>query len=256
MHLNGKVALVTGSTSGIGLGIACALAEAGAELILNGFGEVDRAKEKVARYGARPGYHDADLSDPAQIETMMQYAEREYGGVDILVNNAGIQHVAPVEQFPVEKWNAILAINLSSVFHTSRLALPGMKERNWGRIINIASVHGLVASKEKSAYVAAKHAVVGLTKVIALENAQTNITCNALCPGWVLTPLVQQQIDQRIASGIAPNVARDSLLGEKQPSGEFVTPEQLGALALFLCSDAASQVRGAAWNMDGGWVAQ
>lgn len=256
MHLNGKVALVTGSTSGIGLGIACALAEAGAELILNGFGEVDRAKEKVARYGAKPGYHDADLSDPAQIEAMMQYAEREYGGVDILVNNAGIQHVAPVEQFPVEKWNAILAINLSSVFHTSRLALPGMKERNWGRIINIASVHGLVASKEKSAYVAAKHAVVGLTKVIALENAQTNITCNALCPGWVLTPLVQQQIDQRIASGIAPDVARDSLLGEKQPSGEFVTPEQLGALALFLCSDAASQVRGAAWNMDGGWVAQ
>ncbi|CAM7535471.1 NAD(P)-dependent dehydrogenase, short-chain alcohol dehydrogenase family [Phytobacter diazotrophicus] len=256
MHLNGKVALVTGSTSGIGLGIACALAEAGEELILNGFGEVDRAKEKVARYGARPGYHDADLSDPAQIEAMMQYAEREYGGVDILVNNAGIQHVAPVEQFPVEKWNAILAINLSSVFHTSRLALPGMKERNWGRIINIASVHGLVASKEKSAYVAAKHAVVGLTKVIALENAQTNITCNALCPGWVLTPLVQQQIDQRIASGIAPDVARDSLLGEKQPSGEFVTPEQLGALALFLCSDAASQVRGAAWNMDGGWVAQ
>jgi 3-hydroxybutyrate dehydrogenase len=256
MHLNGKIALVTGSTSGIGLGIACALAEAGAELILNGFGEVDRAKEKVARYGARPGYHDADLSDPAQIEAMMQYAEREYGGVDILVNNAGIQHVAPVEQFPVEKWNAILAINLSSVFHTSRLALPGMKERNWGRIINIASVHGLVASKEKSAYVAAKHAVVGLTKVIALENAQTNITCNALCPGWVLTPLVQQQIDQRIASGVAPDVARDSLLGEKQPSGEFVTPEQLGALALFLCSDAASQVRGAAWNMDGGWVAQ
>ncbi|AKL11990.1 TPA: 3-hydroxybutyrate dehydrogenase [Kluyvera intermedia] len=256
MHLNGKVALVTGSTSGIGLGIACALAEAGAELILNGFGEVDRAKDKVARYGARPGYHDADLSDPAQIEAMMQYAQSEYGGVDILVNNAGIQHVAPVEHFPVEKWNAILAINLSSVFHTSRLALPGMKERNWGRIINIASVHGLVASKEKSAYVAAKHAVVGLTKVIALENAQSNITCNALCPGWVLTPLVQQQIEQRIASGIAPEVARDTLLGEKQPSGEFVTPEQLGALTLFLCSDAASQVRGAAWNMDGGWVAQ
>jgi 3-hydroxybutyrate dehydrogenase len=223
MHLNGKVALVTGSTSGIGLGIACALAEAGAELILNGFGEVDRAKDKVARYGARPGYHDADLSDPAQIEAMMQYAQSEYGGVDILVNNAGIQHVAPVEHFPVEKWNAILAINLSSVFHTSRLALPGMKERNWGRIINIASVHGLVASKEKSAYVAAKHAVVGLTKVIALENAQSNITCNALCPGWVLTPLVQQQIEQRIASGIAPEVARDTLLGEKQPSGEFVT---------------------------------
>jgi 3-hydroxybutyrate dehydrogenase len=233
MHLNGKVALVTGSTSGIGLGIACALAEAGAELILNGFGEVDRAKEKVARYGARPGYHDADLSDPAQIEAMMQYAEREYGGVDILVNNAGIQHVAPVEQFPVEKWNAILAINLSSVFHTSRLALPGMKERNWGRIINIASVHGLVASKEKSAYVAAKHAVVGLTKVIALENAQTNITCNALCPGWVLTPLVQQQIDQRIASGIAPTWLATHCLARSSPPVSL-SPRNNWARWLFL----------------------
>lgn len=187
---------------------------------------------------------------------MMRYAESEFGGVDILINNAGIQHVSPIETFPVDKWNAIIAINLSSVFHTTRLALPGMRARNWGRIINIASVHGLVASKEKSAYVAAKHGVVGLTKTIALETAQTEITCNALCPGWVLTPLVQQQIDKRIAEGADPEAARDALLAEKQPSREFVTPEQLGNLALFLCSDGAAQVRGVAWNMDGGWVAQ
>ncbi|SVK46450.1 3-hydroxybutyrate dehydrogenase [Acinetobacter baumannii] len=187
---------------------------------------------------------------------MMHYAEREFGGVDILVNNAGIQHVAPLDQFPVEKWNAILAINLSAVFHTCRLALPGMRERNWGRIINVASVHGLVASKDKSAYVAAKHGVVGLTKTLALETARTPVTCNAICPGWVLTPLVQQQIDKRIAAGIDPQLARDELLAEKQPSQAFVTPEQLGELALFLCSDAAAQVRGAAWNMDGGWLAQ
>ncbi|MGP2729371.1 3-hydroxybutyrate dehydrogenase, partial [Serratia marcescens] len=201
-------------------------------------------------------YHGADLGDAAQIADMMQYAEREFGGVDILVNNAGIQHVAPLDQFPVEKWNAILAINLSAVFHTCRLALPGMRERNWGRIINVASVHGLVASKDKSAYVAAKHGVVGLTKTLALETARTPVTCNAICPGWVLTPLVQQQIDKRIAAGTDPQRARDELLAEKQPSQEFVTPEQLGELALFLCSDAAAQVRGAAWNMDGGWLAQ
>ena len=201
-------------------------------------------------------YHGADLGDAAQIADMMQYAEREFGGVDILVNNAGIQHVAPLDQFPVEKWNAILAINLSAVFHTCRLALPGMRERNWGRIINVASVHGLVASRDKSAYVAAKHGVVGLTKTLALETARTPVTCNAICPGWVLTPLVQQQIDKRIAAGTDPQRARDELLAEKQPSQEFVTPEQLGELALFLCSDAAAQVRGAAWNMDGGWLAQ
>lgn len=186
----------------------------------------------------------------------MDYAEREFGGVDILINNAGIQHVAPLDQFPVEKWNAILAINLSAVFHTCRLALPGMRERNWGRIINVASVHGLVASKDKSAYVAAKHGVVGLTKTLALETARTPVTCNAICPGWVLTPLVQQQIDKRIAAGTDPQRARDELLAEKQPSQAFVTPEQLGELALFLCSDAAAQVRGAARNMDGGWLAQ
>ncbi|BEN23809.1 MAG: 3-hydroxybutyrate dehydrogenase [Serratia marcescens] len=256
MSVQGKTALVTGSTSGIGLGIASVLAAAGARVILNGFGDVAQAQAQVAQLGAAPGYHGADLGDAAQIADMMQYAEREFGGVDILVNNAGIQHVAPLDQFPVEKWNAILAINLSAVFHTCRLALPGMRERNWGRIINVSSVHGLVASKDKSAYVAAKHGVVGLTKTLALETARTPVTCNAICPGWVLTPLVQQQIDKRIAAGTDPQRARDELLAEKQPSQEFVTPEQLGELALFLCSDAAAQVRGAAWNMDGGWLAQ
>jgi 3-hydroxybutyrate dehydrogenase len=254
--LKGKTALVTGSTSGIGLGIAIALAKEGAEVILNGFGDVEGAKAQLDGLGIRYGYHPADLSRADQIETMMAYARDEFGGVDILVNNAGIQHVAPVDEFPIDKWNAILAINLSAVFHTTRLALPSMKAKNWGRIINIASVHGLVASANKSAYVAAKHGVVGFTKVTALEQARTGITCNALCPGWVLTPLVQQQIDTRIAKGEGPERARDSLLGEKQPSGEFVTPEQLGGLTCFLCSDAAAQVRGAAWNMDGGWVAQ
>lgn len=256
MNLNGKTALVTGSTSGIGLGIARVLAKAGAQLILNGFGDSESAREEIAQLGKKPGYHDADLRDVLQIEAMMRYAESQFGGVDILVNNAGIQHVAPVDAFPVEKWNDIIAINLSSVFHTSRLALPAMREKNWGRIINIASVHGLVASKEKSAYVAAKHGVVGFTKSLALETARTGITANTICPGWVLTPLVQQQIDQRIAEGVPPELARDRLLAEKQPSGEFVTPEQLGELALFLCSEGAVNVRGAAWNMDGGWVAQ
>ncbi|WP_320710827.1 3-hydroxybutyrate dehydrogenase [Enterobacter asburiae] len=256
MNLNGKTALVTGSTSGIGLGIARVLAKAGAQLILNGFGDSESAREEIAQLGKKPGYHDADLRDVLQIEAMMRYAESQFGGVDILVNNAGIQHVAPIDAFPVEKWNDIIAINLSSVFHTSRLALPAMREKNWGRIINIASVHGLVASKEKSAYVAAKHGVVGFTKSLALETARTGVTANTICPGWVLTPLVQQQIDKRIADGVPPEQARDLLLTEKQPSGEFVTPEQLGELALFLCSEGAVNVRGAAWNMDGGWVAQ
>lgn len=256
MKLQGKTALVTGSTSGIGLGLAASLAAAGARVILNGFGDVERAQDHIASMGKAPGYHAADLSDPQQIGEMMDYVNREFGGADILVNNAGIQHVAKVEAFPPEKWDAILAINLSSVFHTSRLALPGMRERGWGRIINVASVHGLVASQEKAAYVAAKHGVIGLTKTMALETARTAITCNAICPGWVLTPLVQQQIDRRIATGIDPQRARDDLLAEKQPSQEFVTPEQLGELALFLCSEAAMQVRGAAWNMDGGWLAQ
>ena len=252
MNLHGKTALVTGSTSGIGLGIAKVLAQAGAQLVLNGFGDSSHARAEIAALGKIPGYHDADLRDVGQIEAMMHYAESTFGGVDIVINNAGIQHVAPVEQFPVDKWNDILAINLSSVFHTTRLALPGMRQRNWGRIINIASVHGLVASKEKSAYVAAKHAVVGLTKTVALETARSGITCNAICPGWVLTPLVQQQIDKRIAEGVDPEQASAQLLAEKQPSGEFVTPQQLGEMALFLCSDAAAQVRGAAW-MAAGW---
>lgn len=256
MSLQGKTALVTGSTSGIGLGLASSLAAAGAQVILNGFGEVEQARAHIAGLGAAPGYHGADLSDPQQIADLMRYVELEFGGTDILVNNAGIQHVSPLESFPADKWNAIISINLSSVFHTSRLALPGMRERGWGRIINVASVHGLVASKDKAAYVAAKHGVVGLTKTIALETARSAITCNAICPGWVLTPLVQQQIDKRVAAGVDPQQARDDLLAEKQPSLEFVTPEQLGELALFLCSDAAVQVRGAAWNMDGGWLAQ
>jgi 3-hydroxybutyrate dehydrogenase len=256
MDLKGKTALVTGSTSGIGLGIATRLAEAGANLILNGFGDSEAAKAEVGRFGGQVGYHSADLSRPEEIADLFTYAERDFGGVDILVNNAGIQHVASVEAFPVEKWDAIIAINLSSVFHATRLALPGMKQRGWGRIVNIASVHGLVGSAQKSAYVAAKHGVVGLTKVVALETADCNVTCNALCPGWVLTPLVQQQIDARAAVDGDTERARRELLEEKQPSLEFVTPAQLGELTLFLCSDAAAQVRGAAWNVDGGWLAR
>ena len=257
MILKGKTALVTGSTSGIGLGIAHTLAAAGANLILNGFGDAEAAISDVKRYGGQVAHHPADVADPKQIADMNTYAEREFGGIDILVNNAGIQHVAPVEEFPAERWDAILSINLSSVFHTTRLALPGMRQRGWGRIVNIASVHGLVGSAQKSAYVAAKHGVIGLTKVVALETATTAITCNAICPGWVLTPLVQKQIDSR-TSQTQGNVAqaRQELLAEKQPSLDFVTPEQLGELVLFLCSQAANQVRGAAWNMDGGWTAQ
>ena len=259
--LKGKTALVTGSTSGIGLGIACRLAAQGAHVVLNGFGDVEGPKAEVAAagkaHGVRVGYHGADMSKPAEIEAMMAYAAKDFGGVDILVNNAGIQHVANVEDFPVEKWDAIIAINLSSAFHAMRLAIPAMRKKNWGRIINIASAHGLVASAQKSAYVAAKHGIVGLTKVAALENATTGITVNAICPGWVLTPLVQKQIDARmVEQKLSAEAAKASLLGEKQPSMEFVTPAQLGDLAAFLCSSGADQVRGAAWAMDGGWTAQ
>ena len=259
--LSGKTALVTGSTSGIGLGIARAMAEQGANIVFNGFGDAQQI-EKLhtdigTEFGVRTAYHNADMSKPAEIEAMMVFAADKFGGVDVLVNNAGIQHVANIEDFPVDKWDAIIAINLTSAFHTSRLALPGMKQKNWGRIINLASVHGLVGSAQKSAYVAAKHGLVGFTKVTALETAHTGVTCNAICPGWVLTPLVQKQVDDRAArEGTSNEAAKKALLAEKQPSGEFVTPEELGALAVFFCSPAGNQVRGVAWNMDGGWTAQ
>jgi 3-hydroxybutyrate dehydrogenase len=257
MSLKGKTALVTGSTSGIGLGLALALARQGAGIVLNGFGDVEGATAQVAALGVPVHYHGADMSKPAEIEAMMAFAAAQAGGVDILVNNAGIQHVANVEDFPAERWDAIIAINLSSAFHTSRLAIPAMRARNWGRIINIASAHGLVASAGKSAYVAAKHGIVGLTKASALELATTGVTVNAICPGWVLTPLVQKQIDARAArDGLSGDEARIALLGEKQPSLQFTTPEQLGELAVFLCSAAADNVRGVAWAVDGGWTAQ
>ena len=257
MTLKGKTALVTGSTSGIGLGTALALARQGSDIVLNGFGDVEPARSAIAALGVRVEHHGADMSKPAEIAAMMAFAQERFGGVDVLVNNAGIQHVANVEDFPPEKWDAIIAINLSSAFHTSRLAIPAMRARNWGRIINIASAHGLVASAAKSAYVAAKHGIVGFTKARALELATTGVTVNAICPGWVLTPLVQKQIDDRAArEGTSVDAARVALLGEKQPSLQFTTPEQLGELALFLCSPAADNVRGVAWAVDGGWTAQ
>ena len=255
--LKGKTALVTGSTSGIGLGIAKALAARGANIVLNGFGDVDGPKAEIAALGVQVSYHGADMSKPAEIEDMVNFAAKTFGKVDILVNNAGIQHVARIENFPVDRWDAIIAINMSSAFHATRLALPAMRAQNWGRIINVASIHGLVASAEKSAYVAAKHGVVGLTKVTALENATTGVTCNAICPGWVLTPLVQKQVDAKAAAlKISNEEATKQLLGEKEPSMQFTTPEELGALAVFFCSPAGNNVRGVAWNMDGGWTAQ
>ena len=259
--LKGKTALVTGSTSGIGLGIAQALAAQGANVLLNGFGDAQGAQAQVAAAGQAHGiavdYHGADMSRPDEIEAMMAFGAQRFGRIDILVNNAGIQHVAKVEDFPVDKWDAILAINLSSAFHTTRLALPAMQAANWGRIINVASVHGLVGSAQKSAYVAAKHGIVGLTKVTALETATTGVTCNAICPGWVLTPLVQKQVDAKAAErGLSNEEATKLLLGEKEPSMQFTTPEELGELAVFFCSAAANNVRGVAWNMDGGWAAQ
>jgi 3-hydroxybutyrate dehydrogenase len=255
--LKNKTALVTGSTSGIGLGIAKSLAKQGANIILNGFGEYAAVKAEIEALGVRVGYHGADMSKPTEIEAMMAYAAAEFGGVDILVNNAGIQYVSPVETFPTEKWDAVIAINLSSAFHTTRLAIPSMRAKNWGRIINIASAHGLVASVNKTAYVAAKHGIVGLTKAVALEVATTGVTVNAICPGWVLTPLVQAQIDARaINEKITVEQATKELLGEKEPSLQFTTTEQLGGMAVFMCSPAADNVRGVAWANDGGWTAQ
>ena len=259
--LKNKTAIVTGSTSGIGLGIARSLGAAGANLMLNGFGDaaqIEALRAGLAKeFGVKVGFSGADISKPEQIRAMVEQATKELGSVDILVNNAGIQHTAPVDEFPEDRWDAVISINLSSNFHAIKAVLPQMKARNWGRIVNIASVHGLVASKEKAAYVAAKHGVIGLTKTVALEMARTGITCNAICPGWVLTPLVQKQIDDRAQrEGIPVEQAKSELLAEKQPSGEFATPEQMGALCVFLCSDAAAQIRGAALPVDGAWLAQ
>ncbi len=259
--LKGRVAVITGSTSGIGLGIARALAGEGAAVMLNGFGdpaEIEKLRAGLAaEFGVQVFYNGADLSKAQACEELVTDAEQRLGAVDILVNNAGIQHVSPVESFPADRWDAVIAINLSSAFHTIRTALPGMKKRGFGRLINIASTHGLVASANKAAYVAAKHGIVGLTKVVALETAETGITCNAICPGWVLTPLVQKQIDARAAAGGIPTAqAERELLIEKQPSARFTTVEQLGALALFLCGPGGANLTGAALPVDGAWTAQ
>jgi 3-hydroxybutyrate dehydrogenase len=261
MSLKGKVALVTGSTSGIGLGIARALGAAGADLVLNGFGdpqEIETLRASLAKeLGVRALYFGADMSKPAEIVGMVAQATEGLGSVDIVVNNAGIQHVANIEDFPDDKWDAIIAINLSAVFHATKAAIPGMKRKNWGRIINIASAHGLVGSGQKVAYVAAKHAVVGMTKVAAIELANHGVTCNAICPGWVLTPLVQRQLEARATKdGISVEAAAKEFLAEKQPMAQFSTPEDIGALAVFLCSDSAKTITGAPLSVDGGWVAE
>ena len=258
---NRKNAIVTGSTSGIGLGIATALAADGMNVVLNGFGEageIEKTRAEIeSAHGVDALYSGADMTKPEEIAAMVSEAEDQLGSVDVLVNNAGIQHVSPIEEFPVAKWDAIIAINLSSAFHTIRAAFPGMKARRWGRIINLASAHGLVASPFKSAYVSAKHGILGLTKTVALEGAQHGITANAICPGYVKTPLVEKQIpDTAKARGITEEeVIRDVLLAA-QPTKEFVTVEQLGALAVFLCSDAAASINGASLPVDGGWTSQ
>jgi 3-hydroxybutyrate dehydrogenase len=261
LSLQGRIALVTGSTGGIGLGIAAALAAEGCAIMLNGFGEpaeIERIRRDIAhRYEVKVAHHPADVSQPAQVRQMIADTVAQLGPVDILVNNAGIQHVAPIEQFPEEKWDAILAINLSAAFHATKAVLPAMRNRGWGRIVNIASAHGLVASEDKAGYVAAKHGLVGLTKVAALEAASSGITCNAICPGWVLTPLVERQIAARAGdSKLAIEQAKADLLREKQKLLSFTTPEQIGGMVVFLCSETAATMTGAALSMDGGWVAQ
>jgi 3-hydroxybutyrate dehydrogenase len=260
-ELAGRSAIVTGSTSGIGLGIAEAFARAGMNVMLNGFGakaEIEATRARIEdTFGVTAGYCGADMTAPDEIAAMVAETQRQFGAVDVVVNNAGIQHVEAVETFPVEKWDAILAIDLSSAFHAIRAALPGMKTRGWGRIINVASAHGLVASPFKSAYVAAKHGLLGLTKTVALETAEHGITVNAICPGYVLTPLVQKQIPETAkARGISEEaVIRDVLL-HAQPTKTFVTTEQIGALAVFLCTGAAASITGAALPVEGGWTAQ
>ena len=261
MSLKGKSVVVTGSTSGIGQAIAEAFAAAGCNVMLNGFGDkaaIARLREGMAeKNGVRVEYHAADMSRPAEIADLVAKGQAVFGGIDILVNNAGIQFTAPVEKFPPEKWDAIIAVNLSAAFHAVHAALPQMKARKWGRIINVASTHGLVASAHKVAYVAAKHGIVGLTKVVGVECADTGVTCNAICPGWVLTPLVRAQIEARAkAGGISVETASRALLAEKQPQLQFTKPEQIAALALFLASDAASNMQGAQLVSDGGWTAQ
>jgi 3-hydroxybutyrate dehydrogenase len=259
--LKGKIAIVTGSTSGIGRAIATALAAEGCDIMLNGFGEpetIDDLKQQLAdAHQVRVAYSPADMAAPAEIRSMVAMAVEQLGGVDILVNNAGIQHVAKVVDFPEERWDAVIAINLSAAFHATKASLPHMTTKGWGRIINIASAHGLVASGEKAAYVTAKHGLVGLTKVIAIETANTGITCNAICPGWVLTDLVKKQIEARAAAqGIPYQQAHDDLLREKQPMLQYTTPEKIAGLAVFLCSDTAATITGAPLSIDGGWVAQ
>ena len=261
MSLKGKVAVVTGSTSGIGLGVTRALATEGCAIMLNGFGDkavIDKLQRDIANeHGVKVSYSGADMSKPAEIGLMIAATERELGSCDILVNNAGIQHVAPIEEFPDDKWDAIIAINLSAAFHAVKAAIPHMRKKNWGRVINIASAHGLVASGQKVAYVAAKHGLVGLTKTVAIEAANDGVTCNAICPGWVLTPLVQKQVDARAKqSGQSNEQAKVALVSEKQPMHQFSRPENIGALAVFLASDAAATITGSSYSIDGGWTAQ
>ncbi len=261
MRLTGKRALVTGSTSGIGLGIAEVLASNGCDLALNGFGEGNVIATLIGRleaqYGVRVRHYAADVSKNEDCRSMVAQASMELGGIGILVNNAGIQHVAPVGAFPVDRWDAILATNLSSAFYLTAALLPSMRSNGWGRIVNISSVHGLVGSKLKSAYVAAKHGLIGFTKVVALETAGSGGTCNAICPGWVLTPLVEAQITMRMKEDeIGRHEAEQKLLSEKQPSGEFATPQQIGALTAFLCSEFAANITGASLPVDGAWTAQ
>ena len=260
MSLKGKNAVVTGGTSGIGLGIVRAFAAEGANVVLNGIGDADEnartAAGVVEEYGVKAVHSPADMSKPEEIEAMIRETEASFGSIDILVNNAGIQFVSPIEEFPAEKWNQIIAINLSSAFHTIRFALPGMKSRGWGRIINLASAHSLVASPYKSAYVAAKHGLAGLTKTVALETAEQGITVNAISPGYVWTPLVESQIpDTMKARGLTKEQVIEDVLLKAQPTKQFVTVDQLGALAVFLCSDAANQMTGGNISMDGGWTA-